>query len=75
MTPRDAAGQPDNTTIVLEGSSTAPVTEVTDRIDVQLAKAPTGDVVVRVAPSDGRVCLTGTGVTAVDPSCPVGGNV
>jgi hypothetical protein len=73
VTPRDAAAQPDNTTIVLEGSSTAPVTEVTDRIDVQLAKEPTGDVVVRVAPSDGRVCLAGTGVTAADPSCPVGG--
>src|SRR5439155_25223696 len=73
VTPRDASAAPDSTTIVLEGSSTAPITEVTDRVDVQLAKAPTGDVFVQIAPSDGRVCLTGAGVAAADPTCPVGG--
>ena len=66
--------QPDGNTIVLEGTAT---TQVTDIYDVQLAKAPvdsTGSVMVTIAPSNNRLCLTSSDAIrfhAADGSCPV----
>jgi len=84
-TQRDAADQPDNTSIVLEGAPTAcggASCGVSDKVDVTLAKAPTPDTtggstttVVRVAPSDNRICVTSSDprFSAADTSCPVAG--
>jgi hypothetical protein len=48
---------------------------VTDTVKVQLATAPTGTTVVRIVPSDNRICLASADsrFAAADPSCPVGG--
>ncbi len=67
-TQRDAASEPDNTSIVLEGAATAcggGYCGVDDVVDVTLAKAPTPDVaggstttIVRVTPADQRICVS-----------------
>ena len=57
VTQVDAAGDPDNQTIVIEGTT---ITRVTDSYTVALAKAPAAGTVVkvRVASVDGRLVVT-----------------
>src|SRR5262249_50434351 len=66
ITPLDAAGNPDNSTVVIEGT---PVTQQLDHYRLSLAKPPAAGKVVKVSlstSSDGRIQICTNGTCASD---------